>query len=367
MWLPKLRFTRRLVREILPQVDRELTHWRRQAEAIPDPELRSQALASIRHKRFHCEGGAVYGLFAGGARTTRLVRLICALQTISDYLDNLCDRSVSLEMRAYRRLHRAMLDAVSTGPALGGYYDDLQQADDGGYLQALVHCCREQLAGLPGYPQVAASVWRLASRYCDLQVLKHGPRHLREPLLKAWHRRHEAGEGAQVTWYEFAAACGSTLGMFALFALAAQPPDAFDPHHLGQTLAVYMPWLCALHILLDYWIDQEEDRIGGDLNFTAFYPDASTAAARLRFLFERALAGVQTLPGGALHHLIVQGLPSLYLSDGKAARNGLAPHIGPLLEAGGLGTRVTFAVCKWRRSKQPGDGAVQAPPAVPRR
>lgn len=59
-------------------------------------ELHSQAIASIEHKTFHCEGGGILALLANEHRE-ECIRFIVAYQTISDYLDNLCDRSTSLD------------------------------------------------------------------------------------------------------------------------------------------------------------------------------------------------------------------------------------------------------------------------------
>ena len=112
---------------MLPLSSRELAAWHERAEAMPDPELRRQALASLRLKRFHADGGCVYATGAPpGPERERLVRLIVAFQTISDYLDNLCDRAGSLDPDEFRRLHQVMIDAVGT--TAGGPYDD---RDDG--------------------------------------------------------------------------------------------------------------------------------------------------------------------------------------------------------------------------------------------
>ena len=81
-------------RKIFPSVHKELSYWKTRAEGIPNPELRKQALASIEHKTFHCEGGAIMALMAN-EHYHEAIRFIVAYQTISDYLDNLCDRSTS--------------------------------------------------------------------------------------------------------------------------------------------------------------------------------------------------------------------------------------------------------------------------------
>ncbi|MFP3361358.1 DUF2600 family protein, partial [Planococcus sp. SIMBA_143] len=80
---------------VFPIVHQELNGWKKRAEEIPNQELRNQALASIEHKTFHCEGGAILSLLALDKKP-ETIRFIVAYQTISDYLDNLCDRSVSL-------------------------------------------------------------------------------------------------------------------------------------------------------------------------------------------------------------------------------------------------------------------------------
>jgi len=82
----------RFVKNIFPQVNQALEHWRKLAAEIPDPVLRKQALSSIRAKRFHCQGGSIYALYPGVNQEV-MVGFIVAFQTISDYLDNLCDRA----------------------------------------------------------------------------------------------------------------------------------------------------------------------------------------------------------------------------------------------------------------------------------
>lgn len=99
-------------RKIFPYVHKELTYWKKRAESIPDLELRKQAIASINQKTFHCEGGAIMALLAN-ERYKEAIRFIVAYQTISDYLDNLCDRSTSLDPVDFAALHEAMVDALS--------------------------------------------------------------------------------------------------------------------------------------------------------------------------------------------------------------------------------------------------------------
>lgn len=53
---------KRVYKYVLPEVRSCLDSWRKDAEGIPDPELRKQALASIETKQFHCEGGGIYAM-----------------------------------------------------------------------------------------------------------------------------------------------------------------------------------------------------------------------------------------------------------------------------------------------------------------
>ncbi|MFZ5899828.1 tetraprenyl-beta-curcumene synthase family protein [Desulforudis sp. 1088] len=339
----------RLIAVVLPDVNGQLRRWRTVLVHCKERELAKQAELSMRHKRFHCQGGSVFALNAGRYRRG-VLRLIVALQTISDYLDNLCDRAGCLDARAFRTLHRAMTCAVNPEQEIPDFYADYPLSDDGGYLRALVEECRAIVALLPSYSLVQPEVTRLAGLYSDLQVFKHTEPELRVPLLSEWFARHRPLY-PDLYWWEFAAATGSTLAMFALFAAAADP--RLEDSEIEKILKAYFPWICGLHILLDYYIDQEEDRLGGDLNFVSYYPDPETRQKRLLFFMQRALAETASLPRPWFHRMVVKGLPALYLSDPKVHAQGLNPVAGDLLRAAGPGARILHDTCRaLRRLKQ---------------
>lgn len=335
---------------VLPAVHRELDFWQRRAAAIPNLQLRSQALASINWKRFHCEGGAVYAARSGPYRR-ELLQFIVALQTISDYLDNLCDRAGVLDAAAFRLLHQAMLDAVALpGTEQPGftqtsvsarYYGLYPYNNDGGYLSDLVATCQRCVSALPFYYRVQPAVHRLVSLYCDLQVYKHIALAERVPTLTAWFAREWSG-AADLQWQEFAAAAGSTLGVFALCDMAAGPaPPLPEP-----LIDLYFPWVCGLHILLDYLIDLEEDRAGGDLNFVSYYHDLAEAETRMSRLYKAALARVGRQACPAVHAAALHGLPALYLSDAKVQRQGQQQYARRLLRTGGGWAAGLYTVCR---------------------
>lgn len=308
-----VRLMKRVYRYVLPEVRAQLALWREAAGRMPDEELKRQAIASMTDKEFHCIGGSVYAAANLDQRHV-LIPLIVALQTISDYLDNLCDRSTSLDPDDFRMLHQAMLDAVDPSVPVHDYYACRMEKEDGGYLNLLVRTCQSCIMMLPSYGLVAEQVRELVSYYCDLQVYKHIRHDLREGELLEWWKQHEA-RYSYLGWNEFAAATGSTLGMFMLFLASTDP-------NLGQAEVeaireAYFPYVCGLHILLDYLIDQEEDRIGGDLNFCNYYESQETAIKRISMVVQEARAKVEGLCAPRFHRMIIEGLVALYLSDPK--------------------------------------------------
>jgi tetraprenyl-beta-curcumene synthase len=306
----------RVYRYILPDVRAQLLIWRQAAEQIPDLELKTQAIASLTTKQFHCEGGAVYAS-ANLPQRHVLIPLIVAFQTISDYLDNLCDRSTSLDPRDFRQLHQSMLDAVDPEAPIHDYYEYRDEQDDGGYLKQLVNMCQSWIDLLPGYDQVAGEVRKLVSLYCDLQVYKHISHDKREhALLEWWDEQKE--EYPQLKWNEFAAATGSTLGVF-MFFLAATDRE-IDEQKVNLIRDAYFPYVCGLHILLDYLIDQEEDIAGGDLNFCSYYENKDFAVHRIAQIVLKAREKVALLDAPPFHRMIIEGLIAVYLTDPKVRK-----------------------------------------------
>lgn len=330
----------------IPETRNALNEWRAQAEAIPDEELRTQALASIRDKQFHCEGGTVYAL-ADLPNRHILIPLIVSYQTISDYLDNLCDRSTSMDPDDFRLLHQSMLDAVDPEAVPVNYYALREEQDDGGYLRNLVTTCQELTRQLPGYASAKRQIQDLAGLYTDLQVYKHIKPELRETALLEWWSEHRH-RTPQFRWNEFAAATGSTLGVFMLF-LAASDEQLTEEQAVSIHTA-YFPHVCALHIMLDYLIDQGEDRIEGDLNFCNYYENVETMLYRIAFIVEMARSDVQKIPGTAFHRMIIEGLIAIYLSDPKVSEQQEVRDVSKRLMKNSPITRVFFFIfSRWIR------------------
>jgi tetraprenyl-beta-curcumene synthase len=329
---------KRVYKYVLPEVRAELGRWRARADGIADLELRKQALDSMNAKQFHCEGGGVYAA-ANLEQRHVLIPLIVALQTISDYLDNLCDRSTSLDPNDFRLLHQSMIDAVSPGSPVSNYYALREEQDDSGYLAALVEQCRTSIAALPSYHLVREHVVELVKLYGDLQVYKHIAHADREPALLSWWDEYSS-RYPQLMWNEFAAATGSTLGMFMLF-LAASDPE-LEAEQAASIRNHYFPSICGLHIMLDYLIDQAEDRVGGDLNFCSYYDDQRILNERMKQIVNAARKSADELPFGYFHRMIVEGLVALYLSDPKVKGQRDVRDTAKLLMKGSPWSRLFF-------------------------
>ncbi|WP_077297652.1 tetraprenyl-beta-curcumene synthase family protein [Virgibacillus pantothenticus] len=298
-------------RKIFPAVRKELAVWKQRADEIPDEELRFQALASMSEKRFHCQGGAVYALLSG-ARWRECIRFIVAYQTISDYLDNLCDRSTTLDPSSFSLLHTSMIDAHCPRSEPKDYYAFFHHKQDNGYLQQLVQTCNDVVAKLDDIPTYQEQALQLTRLYSDLQVHKHVKQEERVPRLTNWSKEKNCHP---LAWYEFSAATGSTLGIFCLMAYSLA--GRLHRKLANEIVTAYFPYIQGLHILLDYYIDQQEDKEEDDLNFCSYYESQTVMHERFQYFCEQAKVYAGTIPNPSFHKMVVQGLVGLYLGDGK--------------------------------------------------
>lgn len=330
------------IHHTLPCVQRLLTQWKKEAELCEDEELRLQALNSIAGKDFHCQGGAVFAVPYPN-REKELLRVIVAYQTLCDYLDNLCDRADCVDGLAFRELHTSLIDALTPYGDKHSYYRTYPYSNDSGYINKMVDACRHSLQQLPSYHLVQDEVIALAQLYIDLQVKKHISWEVREKTLIEWAKANLAGYPG-VHWNEYAAATGSTLAIFALLGLAARD-DRVTPEEIQTTLNTYFPWICGLHILLDYFIDQEEDRVGGDLNFTFYYPENEVMIHRLKTFIREAHTQASHLPNPSFARTVIEGLLAMYFSDKKVKKQGFGQMTRELINESGRGALHTYYIC----------------------
>jgi tetraprenyl-beta-curcumene synthase len=320
----------RFLTTVVPRASRVLGSIEDVARAIPDRGLREQALASIADKAYHVQGGCILATFLKGAAARRYVDIVAPLETIYDYLDNLCDRLPNVPATAYPTLHEALLDALDERRPRADYYRDGPSRDDGGYLRGLVERVRAGISTLPNYGAVRDELIEIGRYYADLQTFKHARPGAREAVCKAWYERHrERFPG--LYWWEFAAACGSSLPVFALLYLASQPRLA--PNAVAGTLGAYFPNVSAVHILLDYFIDQAEDREHRELNFVACYASSAEAVSRVGRLVAATSARVRALQDGEWHVFVLRAMCLFYLTHPKVFEQRLDAESAAVLAA----------------------------------
>ncbi|MBB6448066.1 tetraprenyl-beta-curcumene synthase [Geomicrobium halophilum] len=338
-----------IYKETVPEVHRQLDYWKKKAGEIPDEHLSKQASWTIDDKTFHCEGGSILAMLAGGNKEA-FIRFLVAYQTICDFLDTLCDKSESQDPDDFRALHQALLDGLTPGENLKDYYRVRGGYDDGGYLHELVKTCQETVQALPGFPAMQPVMKELSGYYVDFQVYKHVPADEREDLLIAFHERNQPFL-PEMRWYEFSCCVASTLGLYCLAAYAATQPRTEEEATTIKN--AYFPWLQGVHIMLDYFIDQEEDLAEGEMNFAAYYESEDEMVSRFRYMDKRAEESLDGLPDEKFHRLIKRGLFAIYLADGKVQENPEMKRTAKrLIKLGGLPTAF-FYLNRWifRRKK----------------
>ncbi len=335
---------------VYPRVRGEIECQRQRAAAIPEPGLRRIAMSVLRSKRANIDGAAAFAAFVPRAHRAAVVQAQVAFQALYDYLDTLTEQPHRDPVANSRWLHRALVAALDPDAQARDYCSNQALGDDGGYLQGTVERCQAALSALPGYGAVQSTAARLGAQILEYQSFNvtdgAGPRE----ALARW-----AGErtppDAGLAWWETAASAGSSLGLFALIAMAAQSrPSA------AEVLAVqnvYFPWVGALHSLLDSLIDLPEDRASGQPALIEHYGTADDAAAGLRRLAEESRQRVAALPHPDRHALMLAGMVSIYLAEPRAGD----PHVRVARRAvlGVLGapSTVTMAVMHLRRLALP--------------
>lgn len=330
---------------VFPQVDSELERWTCLCRLSGNEVLTRQALASIASKKFHAQGGCAYALYPG-VDIASAIKFIVSFQTISDYLDNLCDRAGVYDEYSFRQLHLSMLDALDPDGGKNDYYSLFPYKNDGRYLESLVDQCRSCLKSLPSFQLVKESIKKYVSLYCDLQTYKHLIIDMRERRLISWsseYLQHFPG----ISSWEFSAATGSTLGVFMMYAAASDP--SLTREEVISIDSAYFPWVCGLHILLDYYIDAEEDMQTGDLNFTYYYNNLKQCEERLLYFIEQALSHCSNLKYPEFHITIIKGLLAMYLSDPKAASGMNRLSSKNIINSSGHGTKSYYRICKLLR------------------
>ena len=318
----------RFLLAIVPQAAEQLDALRIRASTIPDDRLRAQALASIEGKSYHVAGACILATFLPRREARRYIAIVAPLETIYDYLDNLCDRHPDVEPAAYPVLHDAIADALRPGAPPRDYYARGPSGEDGGYLRWLVERTQAGLARLPDHTVLLPYFSESAELYAQMQTFAHYPSSEREHACVEWYERHRE-RFKMLEWQEFACAAGSQFQVYApLFV-------AFDghPEAVGNAYDAYFPYASAFHVLLDSFIDQAEDAAHGDLSFASVYGGPQRLRERVAFLTSSARTRFAALPKPGRHRFVLRIMALFYLTHPKVFTQRLDRQARSLLRA----------------------------------
>jgi tetraprenyl-beta-curcumene synthase len=356
---------------VFPRVCFYIARWRRRARRIPDPVLRQLALDAL-DKRGNIEGAAAFAAFAPLARRADVTKATSAFQAAYNLLDMLGEQPSPDPVRDGRRLHEALVYAVTprgAAPPLGSeigvldtdsfgadthaagqaraldWYEHHPQRHDGGYLDALVEECRDAFAALPSQQLVGFSAQAAAARIVAFQSLNLSTSQGEHTGLEQWARA-ATPPGTSLQWWEIAAAAGSSLGVHVLIAAAAEAQ--LDTGEVCALADAYFPWIGGLHSLLDNLIDKHEDEAAGHRSLIEYY-GPKQAAERMRWIGERALEKASELPHSRRHVVILAAMIGNYLATPEAHSAELKPIGDGVLATVSALRRPTMLVFELRR------------------
>ena len=356
---------------VFPRVCFYIVRWRARARRIPDPVLRQLALDAL-DKRGNIEGAAAFAAFVPLARRAAATRATSAFQAAYNLLDMLGEQPSPNPVLDGRRLHEALVYAVTPrgttaphgsevssldadssgadpprteGPRALDWYEHHPQRNDGGYLNALIEECRDAFAALPSHLLVAASAQAAAARIVSFQSLNLSKSQGEHTGLEQWARA-ATPPGAGLQWWETAAAAGSSLGVHVLIAAAAEP--RLDASEVSALAHAYFPWIGGLHSLLDNLIDKHEDEAAGHRSLIEYY-GPEQAAQRMRWIAEQALDKAGELPHSRRHIVILAAMIGNYLATPEAHSAELKPIGDSVLATVDALRRPTMLVFELRR------------------
>lgn len=327
----------------LRAVSHEVRRWRSRAQAIPDPQLRADALHALDCKRGHTDGAALFWTLPRH-RDRRLLRALVTYELIQDYVDSASERAAAIGDAS--PLFLAAVDAIEPERPLSDHYRGHPWREDGGYLRALVEAFRADSTRLPSFAVVHEQLRRDARHARVLAVNHIADPARRDAALRAWAERELPGE-RELRWYELSAAASGWIGTHALLALAAEPDVSRD--RVEETYAAYFPW-CSLSLtMLDSYADMADDARSGDHSYFGHYRDPGEGVERLCSSLERCAEAVLRLPRGERHGVIVACMAALYLSKDDARTSAMRPATRQLARAGGTLPRALVPVLRiWR-------------------
>jgi tetraprenyl-beta-curcumene synthase len=336
-------------------VSREVCGWRERAAAIPDHELRADALRALGQKRGSIEGAALFSTLPQ-ERNRDLLRVLVAYEVLADFFDCVNERGAERGIENGRQLHLALVEALQPDTEISDYYRYHSSGDDGGYARALVSTCRAGCELLPSYGEVKPFLMRAAAHSGVLGLNHELDAGRRDEVLREWaddqvpalqvpaeevpalHVRERIGANDH-RWYERSAGSSAWVTVLAMLALAAQPRAAIggcvQDDEVARTYQAYAQWIAPVGAMLDSFADIAEDRASGEHSYIAHYPSMEVATDRMVELVRQSRREAWALPGGARHSVVLGSMIAFFLSKDAARGPELRASARELRRAGG--------------------------------
>jgi tetraprenyl-beta-curcumene synthase len=300
---------------------REIRRWANAAAAIPDPTLRRLATQAIAVDASNAEAAAAFASMTPRHVRRAAVELLVVHQILLDYVDMLGERLTAEQLQLGLAIGQALPSAIARP---GSRVDLDALGDDGGYLAALIVCCRSGLWRCPSASVVQEHAEVAAAR------LAHGLAHTHTAArsgviadLRNWSTKQQGVGG--YAWWEIAAGSNSNLALLALLAAASDPLTTHGD--VAAITSAYWPHVCVLSTLLDSLVDYECDEAGDNFSFVSRYPDAGAMREALIHATRLSLAAVRPLRHNRAHTMIVSGVAGYYAAS--AAPGSLAAEVTP--------------------------------------
>jgi tetraprenyl-beta-curcumene synthase len=274
------------------------------------------------------------------------LHLLVTYQIMWDFLDCVSERDTDAGQKNGLQLHLALVEALDPGRPISDYYLYHSSRKDGGYLHSLVQACRQSVRELPAIAEIRPLLLREAGR-ANVQAINHDTDPARrEAALRNWVRR-EFPYDQEIEWFEFAAAAGAGLAIYALFVLASGPIHTSE--EVERVYQAYFPWVGALATMLDSYVDEIEDSVDESHRYVAYYLTPELATERIGELARRCLKEVRGLESSEYHTLIVACMIAMYLSKDSARSPATRARTRRLVDAGGSLARTLLPILRvWR-------------------
>ena len=303
---------------VFPLVHRETRRWAKRAAEIPDPVLRRIALETQRGERGNYEGAGAFASFVPLRRRATVVRAVVAFQLAFDFADSLVEQPAADRIANGRALHESLHAALSPGglprsllPASGSARRRRVPGRARGRLPPGRSCC-----SLPGrWSPARHARWR--DLLSEFQVGNHADEPQIAGHLAAFALR-VPDRGAALRWWEAAAAGGFIAGGVRTHR-RRRPPATDRRTRPTRSAAPYLPWIGALHILLDSLVDWPRDVPAGHHSLVAHYASRSEMASGMGAIADAAVRAARRLPRARQHELLLVAMAGLYLARPAAS------------------------------------------------